>query len=247
MRGLKADKSGVLWPRLLPVCDRARDFLGSLCRCPLETSTMISREVPRFRGALTALLASLLCAFLFAPNESHAQRIRVAVSMSDSATNGIFQSAFSAAFRSLGDIDVVSSLEAPTYVLEGVAMCSPRPCENANSYVLSLRFLSPFDSSEALATAAYLGIMMSSNGQKFDSDAAAHFLVDFLSGYEKSYMSWTAEWGRNRYEQAARELVRELDARCLEKKRMLIRTQRTNSKASWESYNSFVKGRDWLC
>jgi len=64
----------------------------------------------------------------------------------------VFQSAFSAAFRALGDIVLVTRGEKPDYILDGVVLCSPS-CDNVLSYSVSLRFYSPLSREVAVSLA----------------------------------------------------------------------------------------------
>src|ERR1043165_3124368 len=91
------------------------------------------------RASLRASIAMLL---LLAPATRAQERIKITVDVDDGGTGGVFRSAFSSAFRSLGDVDVVAKDGEPDYVLDGVILCDPETCKNPTSYAVSLRLYS---------------------------------------------------------------------------------------------------------
>lgn len=135
-----------------------------------------------------------------------AQRIKVAIAIDDSAARRVFQGAFVAAFRSLGDVDVITQAEGPDYILTGVVLCDPSACENPTGYAASLRLYSPF--SEFSARLLVMSVL------RITPQIRRAALVDSLTGavaqrlrfYEETHQEWVVRWGRNRYEQAIREL-----------------------------------------
>lgn len=193
------------------------------------------------------LIAWTLLTILPASAYGQAQRIRLAVSISDSATAGIFGSAFSSAFRSLGDVDVVGVTEKPQYVLDGVVMCEPKDCTAALSYDLSLRLYSPYE----ITTGQYLAVSIVSPTPKATYrtrvDSAANTINLMLDGYERSHMTWTANWGRQRYEQAIREMVGRIDSQCLDKQRALNRLFASQDTARFAAYKSLIDSKTWIC
>ena len=160
---------------------------------------------------MTGLRASL-CGLL-AASSLHAQvAAKIAVSIDDDSKQ--FASAFSSAFRQLGDVQVVSVQEDPDYVLSGVVLCQPN-CSSVATYSASLRLYKPFPRVGAssvliLARSRYDTVMGAGR------DSSENDVYEFLEGYEKTIDTWVAQWGRQRYEQSIRELVRSIDGRCFE-------------------------------
>ena len=174
-------------------------------------------------------------------------RLRVAVAISDSATGGLFSSAFASAFRALGDVDVVAPEEKPQYVLDGVVLCEPRDCSQALSYTLSLRLYTPYDPSLASFISATFVAAVPKATYQARVDSAAAFINQLLDGYERTHMTWTANWGRQRYEQAVRELVGRIDSQCLDKQRALNRLLASQDTSRFTTYRSLVDARPWIC
>lgn len=91
------------------------------------------------RGALAILAVTL-------PQPSSAQAIKIALNVTEK-TEGLFESAFGSAFRSLGDVSIVTSAENPDYLLRIVVLCSPsgEECREAKSYSISLSLSQPLE------------------------------------------------------------------------------------------------------
>jgi hypothetical protein len=172
-----------------------------------------------------------------------AQRLKVAVDVDDST--GVLQSAFASAFRSLGDISVVTPEEDPDFVLDGVVLCDPS-CTDALSYTLALRFSSPFHYTAATSIAE---TWIPANAQRRTTrvDSLAKLIWSRIEGAELTHQSWVLDWGRDRYEQEVRELVREIDTGCLERHRVLRRALASGARAQYDSYLQWSRSREWLC
>jgi|SRR6266852_2518690 len=196
------------------------------------------------RTTRASILASV-CALLMIQTAS-AQRIKVAVSMTDSATGGIFQSAFGAAFRSLGDVDVVTLDESPDYVLEGVVLCHQSSCADVVSYALSLRLYEPATYSTAQLMATVV-VPWTAQRRAKTVDSIATLIWPWLKPFQQSRMTWTATWGRNRYEQALREFVRKIDSGCLDKIRALKRLGVSPDSNALNAFVNFERSRPWFC
>jgi len=180
------------------------------------------------------------------PASAVAQRLQIAVTVGDSATGGIFTSRLAAAFRALGDIDVVSVGENPDYVLEGVVLCSPKPCDDAISYAIALRLYEPLRYTTARFIADY-ALNPNSTRRTKVADSLTATIWELIQGYERTHMTWAATWGRKAYEQAIKEFVAEIDAKCLEKLRALRRLSLSHSQDRFTTYKEFVHSRDWIC
>jgi hypothetical protein len=172
--------------------------------------------------ALVETLCLLLSLALIAPAQDPKKApvpIKVAVSITDSTNQ--FGSAFSSAFRQLGDIEVVSVSEGPDYVLSGVVMCQPA-CSNVASYAVSLRLYSPM-SRNVVSMLAYTAQLKSRQDLPALRDTLETFYWTVLKSYEFTLQTWVATFGRQRYEQSVREMVRDIDAACFERSRFLRR------------------------
>ncbi len=195
---------------------------------------------------MRSVLAFLLLALAVAPDTSGAQRLKIAVAIADSATGGIFASGFSAAFRALGDVDVVSTGENPDYVLEGVVLCDPKACEDAVSYSIALRLYEPLHYHTAQFIAD-LALNPHSTRRTKAADSLAATIWEIIQNYEQTQMTWAATWGRDAYAQALKEFVAEIDSKCLEKLRALNRMGESHAPDRFTTYSEFVHSRDWIC
>ncbi len=196
-------------------------------------------------------LSITLAVLLATAPVAEGQKFRVAVSMSDSAAEGVFGSAFSAAFRALGDVEVVSLREKPEFVLSGVVLCNISDCASAVSYSLSLRLYSPFSPAMGLRLAAALIPALPAETRATRLDSATSQVNSLMASYELTRMSWSANWGRQRYEQAIVEFVRQVDSHCLEPQRVIRRAVAGASSGSGfgaiDAYNDMIKTLDWSC
>jgi hypothetical protein len=180
-------------------------------------------------------------------NAAQAQKIRVAVSVADTAVGGIFSSAFAAAFRALGDVEVVTKSEKPQYVLNGVVLCNPN-CRNALSYSLALRLYSPFPDDLGLDLAGEIVPVEPAKTYPTRLDSALKAIHERLDSYENNHWIWVVSWGRTAYEQAVREFVGQIDAKCLETSRRMNRAVASRDSSQRASYFTWLKSRnDWLC
>jgi hypothetical protein len=196
-------------------------------------------------GQRSSVLVVLMTVFVFGPTgaQDRPRTITVGVDIDDSTKQ--FSSAFAAALRQLGDIQVVPVTDRPDYVLEGVVMCSP-DCERRTSYVVSLRFYSPVNRSSAssLANLALRRVMPTTQALRDSVEEAIWRRISFL---ESSHGSWVATWGRNRYEQAIREHVREIDASCFERVRAERQAMYSADSSAVPRYLRYEESRKWLC
>lgn len=197
------------------------------------------------------LAVLLLTLVLLCPVSSvQGQRLRIAVSVTDSEKTGIFQSNFAAAFRALGDVDVVSFGEASDYVLSGVVLCEDDDCSSTNRYSVALRLYETVEPETANFIAAY-ALHPDSWEPTPASDSLAAFVWRQMEGLERTHQEWVASWGRNIYERAIREFVARIDAECLEKvrtrRRMLGPQADGSASEQFARYQDFLNSREWLC
>lgn len=176
-----------------------------------------------------------------------AQRVKVAVSISDSAARGVLQGAFVAAIRSLGDVDVVTSAEEPHYVLSGVVLCDPSSCQNPVSYSASLRLYSPLSKLVARVVVASVLPRTPQTGRLQRLDSLSQLAWRRLRFYEETHGEWVVAWGRERYEQAVREWVRRLDSQCFEKQRATERWAAEEDTTKAAAILNEIDSKTWLC
>lgn len=190
-----------------------------------------------------------LLVLVAAPSIVRAQQITVAVDINDTTANRVVQGAFVAAFRSLATVAVVSAAEKPDYVLSGLVLCQPLSCQDPVSYSASLRLWSPV--SDAVANHIALSTVSPEPFTTFTTriDSVATKVVwPLISAYEQTRHSWIVTWGRSRYEQAIRELVREIDVQCFETRRALRRASpATDSAVARSIVLNIAAGRSWFC
>jgi hypothetical protein len=188
---------------------------------------------------------ALLVAVAAAPLSAQ-QRIKIAVDMTDST--GLFQSAFASAFRSLGDVELVTMREGPQYVLEGVVLCRDN-CRDASAYVLALTLYEPMQrsTSEFLTSLARRG-QPPPRTTRSDSMGPNERVWRTLRWYRKPINSWVMYWGRDRYERAVLEKVREIDSECLDVARALERAGAAGIESeAWAAYEALSSQKPWGC
>ena len=197
------------------------------------------------RPACVSLAASAL---LVASTVAAQGGVRVALSITDSAANRVFQGAFASAFRSLGDVEVVSVSERPQHVLSGVVICEPVSCQSARYYSAALRFWSPISQFTArLIAGRTIALLPSTNYVQRADSVAQNVVWPLLQGYETTHGTWVVEWGRERYEQAIREFVRQLDTECFERGRAYARAFASTDTATSSAIVRMIDNRRWLC
>jgi hypothetical protein len=186
-----------------------------------------------------------LATTVIVPSEARAQQqhIKVAVEITD--TTRQIPSAFAAAFRQLGDVDVVSRSEHPDYVLSGVSLCDPN-CDRVGSYAISLRLYSPFSQVSIVVLTARISYLAKIPWGP-TRDSVRGILEQRLSYVQVSHGRWVATWGRNVYEQKIREFVREIDYGCFDRDRALKRAVASDDSTAWRKYSAFESSREWLC
>lgn len=185
------------------------------------------------------ILSYCLALLVFCATQAPAQALRIRVQITEK-TGGLITSAFTSAFRNLGDVELVGSGERADIHVRGVVLCLPENCEAAISYAVALRISEPLDT-------GFLRVALQ------EADAAARITrkalmenADMLRLYEETHQSWVLNWGRNVYDQAVRELVAEIDTKCLEKKRILNRLYKTDT-ATREHLRQRLRNEEWMC
>lgn len=164
----------------------------------------------------TTVLLSTLSLVALLPATVRGQRhLRVAVAVNDSLADRIFSSKIAAAFRALGDVDVVEDEMTADYIVQGVILCRPSrlDCEHAVEYSVALVVSEPLTEA-GLSVAAFM------EGRRLADSTARKMLRD-LGRQEKIHGIWAASWGREAYEQAIREWVASVDGSCLRYARLI--------------------------
>ncbi len=174
-------------------------------------------------------------------------RIKVATDFADST--GIVSSAFASALRSLGDIDVVTTREDPDLVLEAVVLCQPTSCTDPESYVLAIRLYEPANLNTAMSVSLLIppARHLSYEAALFRADTLGRRILPGLQGLQRTHMMWAARWGRLRYEEQARELVRTIDSQCFDKLRQARRAAQMRSDSAETENLQAILARHWLC
>ena len=197
-------------------------------------------------------LSLLLAGLLLRPVLARAQvssRLKVATDFTDST--GVLASAFNSALRMLGDVDVVTTAEDPDLVLQAVVMCrGAGGCKDPESYDLAIRLYTPANLNTAMSVALQLPSLrgLSYDAALFRADTLGRRILPALQGLERSHALWVARWGRLRYEEQAREMVRTIDTQCLEKLRQARRAALSagSDSARTAAYDTILSRR-WLC
>ncbi len=171
--------------------------------------------------------------------------VSVAVTVVDSTRQ--IESLFASALRQLGDVRVVTVGENPDYVLSGVVVCNPS-CDKLSTYSIALRLYSPVRESlaEFLAEATMRRLGIDDLARQ---DSVRATLWSFIGSLEETHQAWVATWGRNAYERAIREMVREIDSTCFEKQRMFSRLFQLapSDSAIRRRLTADYRGRSWQC
>ena len=164
-------------------------------------------------------------------------------------TAGLFESAFSSALRRLGDVEVVTSGERADYVLRVVVVCSEGDCKSTPSFSAAIELIEP---------ASVYSVLAPIIQAKVDTATVRHIRLALensraawaaISLYEKHHVLWSVHWGRNRYERAIAELVAEINAKCFERARLVLRFANVIGKdeGAAGAIADKLSSTEWLC
>jgi hypothetical protein len=195
------------------------------------------------RLSFAVAIATALAVGCDLPLSAQQPSISIAVDIQDSTNQ--FSSAFSSSLRQLGDVRVVGLSEQPDYVLSGVTICDPN-CANLLSYPVALRLYAPMNR----LTADMLVRLALRSARPVSAQVRDSLRAEFwqnLSFYEVTHGTWVLSWGRNRYEQGVRELVRDIDSRCFEGVRALQRAAASDDTAAFARYKALERSHSWIC
>ncbi len=172
---------------------------------------------------------SLCLAFLVTTSIASAQTTSVSLDVSDE-TGGLFQSAFAASLRSLGDITVVGADEPGYLQLQVIALCNTDRCSDATHYAVTISLLQPWSSDSAAKASSITIWINKADGSRQLSDtqrvALATMLGTTFKGYAKQLLLLNAYWPKNQYRAEIDKVIADIDARCFERKRMWRRWYR---------------------
>lgn len=235
---------------LKPRQQRPSRFHGSRCQVLGASlgSTQNRNELTVRVGLSAAVFITLLLLMILNAPMAHAQRITVAIAFGKEEEDRLMEAVFRESLRALPDVDIITLEERPQYVVGGVVLCSPSDCKRATSYSVSLRLWSPF----TIQDAQRIGFLLAPKGTSreritWTDSIAKQWLFPLLRMYERNHMTWVASWGRERYELAARELVRKIDSECFEQSRLVNRAIATTDTTVSSVILKEVRSREWIC
>jgi hypothetical protein len=187
------------------------------------------------------------------PQADPTDGISVSVEVTE-RTNGIFESIFKQAFRRIGDITIVSAGERPDYSLGVLVLCddNENDCRASRRYVLSIDLYSPirYEDVSAFLFGANEGLPDNLKVPITTLDSLTSHYWIFASGYRTHHQNWVTYWGRDRYRQAAEELVAEIDARCFGRARLVDRLRAAYNAGDNERKDAISRelSKDgWIC
>ncbi len=188
------------------------------------------------------LSVQILLAIGAYPNRAVAQRplITVAVDLTDTKAGGVLTSVFKAAFRALGDVDVVSESENPKFRITGTILCEPNDCKGVSRYSVAFTLQEPFTVFDIY------GIL--SEARQTTSDSVVRRLAGLYSKYSVTHDQWVGDWGHERYEATIRQIVSEIDAQCFEKRRIMSRLAALPpAKERSDVWEREILSKTWMC
>lgn len=191
------------------------------------------------------VLAASASAPALAQSAAPTPSIAIAVDVKDSSA--AIQGALVSAFRQLGGVVIVSRVERPNFILSGTVMCDPG-CDDPDAYIVGLWLSSPPRPDLALYISH--SILLDAGIDRLSTlDSATAFVSRNLGRFERPHTQLVAQWGRNRYEQEAREFARRLDTGCFERERMMRRAAdlAPEDSAATNAILKEMRSRRWLC
>lgn len=171
---------------------------------------------------LLLLLAGLVGLAAIAPSSADAQPVRVELEVSES-TGGLVEDRFRTAIAGLEGVEVASPTQPADYVLTVVVLCIPenRNCEAAESLNASVILSEPLTGSHLRRGLERTGDSILRGWEP--SPVAGPFLRRFRT----MHSVWATSWDREGFGEEVDRLVRGLDARCFQQRR--VRDERRGS------------------
>lgn len=198
-------------------------------------------------AAMNLLLVVVAISSLLFPSSAGAQTIEVGLEVTES-TGGLFHQRFDSTLSALDDVEVVGRRELADYVVTATVLCLPdsEVCDTADSYSVSVILSEPLTPSDLRSGLARTGSDALS-GWQASPEAAA-----YLQRFRRMHATWATSWARDRWGARVDRLVRGIDARCFEKRRILeSRRQsllrRGDTVAARNLTGDTLSEQDWLC
>lgn len=195
---------------------------------------------------------------LLIPNSTFAQspapeNISVSVNVTEE-TGGVFESVFKQALRRLGDVVVQSPDERPAYSLDVVVLCDDPAdnCRGSHSFTLAIALFSSiqYDDVRVPLVITNRGLPQTLQASTIALDSLTNVMWMFSSRYRTHHQMWVTSWGRNRYRQAAEELIAEIDTRCFERTRLgnrLLQAFEAGDDERTDVISRELEDGDWIC
>jgi hypothetical protein len=160
----------------------------------------------------------------------------VALVVVEDDSSGIFQSAFGASLRALGDVQLVSSQEKPQFFLNVMVACEPlaQRCSGVQSFFVSVNLWEPL-------TLADFYLALARAGRSVGDSSSMQKAFAPLSDAGRYWWSGHALWGIARYEIGVRELVANFDTKCFEHRRRKL------NRTPWPEDVAEIDGVRWIC
>lgn len=197
------------------------------------------------RAWIPTLLVAVALAFPVGPISG--QTVEVGLRVTES-TGGLFRERFDSALTALDEVQVVERAEPADYVLTVAVLCMPDPeaCGEAGRYSVSVTL------SEPLTPARLKGGLTRTGDRTLSSWKASPEAAAYLQRFQQIHAAWATEWDRDTYGAAVDRLVRGIDARCFQKRR-IFETRRAalyargDSAAARDLTPDAVPEQGWLC
>ena len=187
----------------------------------------------------------------------HAQQqpITAALNITD-PTGGVLESEFRRQFRSIGDVRLLTSDEAPQFVISVVATCDVMPCSSTHAYSVAVVLRMNLDggSLNSYEGARRRAVMGDSADVGMTPSQIAHPLGEVraaqlarlmtLSGVSQFVTMWSLHWPRQQYQTGVAELVGIIDAKCFEQVRLQARARSFSPGTSVETRSAAIE--QWL-
>lgn len=174
---------------------------------------------------MAAPLPSLVV-FLFllalAPDAGAAQTVLVELEISES-TGGLIEDRFRSAIGDLAGVEVAASDARAHYVITAVVLCVPesRTCDDADSFNASVILSEPL-------TGSHLGRGLGRTGETvlrgWEPTPEAE---GFLHRFRTMHSVWATSWDAESYGEEVDRLVRGIDARCFQQRRVVETRRRS--------------------
>lgn len=206
------------------------------------------RAVER-RRAWAALAGLLLSAGTLRaqPVQAGNPTVEVRLEVSES-TDGLFRQRFGSALSALDGVEIAGRGELADYIVTVAVLCLPdsEVCDSAAAYSVSVTLSEPLTPTRLRSGLAQTGTRMLSEWDASEEAAA------YLQRYRQMHATWATHWDRNRYGEAVDRLVRGIDARCFEKRRIYETRRRAllrrgDTAAARNLPAGVVPEQDWLC